>query len=162
MTLDLELSSSFWYLCIIQKIQLKSLYVEFSWDIEDHLHLLRGLGFSVKQYACKGHIVFKIDNHYWRLYKLIYKIIKTLFSNCSGCTWQLQSFVSCFQLIPLPLKNIQQYWSLFWQTEEIIGFFPTYQNALFLLCLFYSYNEIITVRGRPIIRWVCCAISPWY
>ena len=42
--------------------------------------------------------------------------------------------------------------------EEIIGFFPTNQNTLYLLCLFYSDNEIITVHGRPeiytLIGWI--------
>ena len=32
--------------------------------------------------------------------------------------------------------------------EMIIGFYPTNQNTLYLLCLFYSDKEIITVRGR--------------
>ena len=31
------------------------------------------------------------------------------------------------------------------------GFYPTNQNTLYLLHLFYSDDEIITVRGRPAI-----------
>ena len=37
------------------------------------------------------------------------------------------------------------------------GFIPTNQNTLYLLCLFYSDNEIITVHGRPAI----CTIIGW-
>ena len=38
------------------------------------------------------------------------------------------------------------------------GFFPTNQNTLYLLCLFYSDNVIITVRGRPAI----CTLIGWF
>ena len=47
---------------------------------------------------------------------------------------------------------------LYEEMDEIIGFFPTNQNTTYLLCIFYSENEIITVRGRPatwtLIDWV--------
>ena len=38
------------------------------------------------------------------------------------------------------------------------GFFPTNQNTLYLLRLFYSDNEIITVCGRPAI----CTLIGWF
>ena len=37
------------------------------------------------------------------------------------------------------------------------GFYPTNQNTLYLLCLFYSDNEIITVHGKPAI----CTLIGW-
>ena len=37
------------------------------------------------------------------------------------------------------------------------GFYPTYQNTLYLLHSFYSDNEIITVCGRPAI----CTLIGW-
>ena len=37
------------------------------------------------------------------------------------------------------------------------GFYPTNQNTLYLLHLFYSDNEIITVHGRPAI----CTLIGW-
>ena len=37
------------------------------------------------------------------------------------------------------------------------GFYPTNLNTLYMLHLFYSYNEIITVRGRPEI----CTLIGW-
>ena len=37
------------------------------------------------------------------------------------------------------------------------GFYPTNQNTLYLLRLFYSDNEIITVHGRPAI----CTLIGW-
>ena len=36
-------------------------------------------------------------------------------------------------------------------SAELIGSFPSNQNTFYLLCLFYSDNEIITERGRPAI-----------
>ena len=41
--------------------------------------------------------------------------------------------------------------------EEIISFFPTNQNTLHWLCLFYSDNDIITVHDRPAI----CTLIGW-
>ena len=38
------------------------------------------------------------------------------------------------------------------------GFYPTNQNTLYLLHLFYSDNEIKTVRGRPAI----CTLIGWF
>ena len=38
------------------------------------------------------------------------------------------------------------------------GFYPTNQNTLYLLHLFYSDNEIITVHGRPAI----CTLIGWF
>ena len=38
------------------------------------------------------------------------------------------------------------------------GFLPTNQNTLYLLFLFYSDNEIITVCGRPVI----CILIGWF
>ena len=40
---------------------------------------------------------------------------------------------------------------------ELIGSFPSNQNTLYLLCLFYSDNEIITVCCRPEI----CTLIGW-
>ena len=42
--------------------------------------------------------------------------------------------------------------------DKIIGFYPTNQNTLYLLCLLYSDNEIITVHGRPAI----CTLIGWF
>ena len=42
--------------------------------------------------------------------------------------------------------------------DEIIGFFPTNENSLHLLHLFYSDNEIIIVHGRPAI----CTLIGWF
>ena len=41
---------------------------------------------------------------------------------------------------------------------ELIGFSPSNQNALYVLCLFYSDNEILTIRGRPAI----CTLIGWF
>ena len=41
--------------------------------------------------------------------------------------------------------------------DEIIGFYPTNQNTLYLLHLFYSDTEIIIVHGRPAI----CTLIGW-
>ena len=41
---------------------------------------------------------------------------------------------------------------------ELIGFSLSNQNSLYLLHLFYSDNEIITVRGRPAI----CTLIGWF
>ena len=38
------------------------------------------------------------------------------------------------------------------------GFFPTNQNTLYLLRLFYSDNENLTVHGRPAI----CPLIGWF
>ena len=38
------------------------------------------------------------------------------------------------------------------------GFYPTNQNTRYLLHLFYSDNEIITVHGRPAI----CTLIGWF
>ena len=40
---------------------------------------------------------------------------------------------------------------------ELIGYFPSNQNTLYLLCLFYSDNEIITVCCRPEL----CTLIGW-
>ena len=42
-------------------------------------------------------------------------------------------------------------------SAELIGSFPSNQNTLYLLCLFYSDNEIITVCCRPEI----CTLIGW-
>ena len=42
-------------------------------------------------------------------------------------------------------------------TNEIISFYPTNLNTLYLLLLFYSVIEIMTVRSRPVI----CTLIGW-
>ena len=42
-------------------------------------------------------------------------------------------------------------------SAELIGSFPSNQNTLYLLCLFYTDNEIITVCCRPKI----CTLIGW-
>ena len=44
------------------------------------------------------------------------------------------------------------------EQAETTGFFPTNQNTLYLMCLFYSDNVIITVHGRPAI----CTLLSWF
>ena len=44
------------------------------------------------------------------------------------------------------------------RSAELIGSFPSNQNTLYLLCLFYSDNEIITVHGIPEI----CTLNGWF
>ena len=41
--------------------------------------------------------------------------------------------------------------------DDNISFYPTNQNDIYLLHLFYSDNEIITVGGRPAI----CTLIGW-
>ena len=70
-----------------------------------------------------------------------------------GCTnrtdWQT------YYHITLDPELLFLYFIISW--AELIGFSPSNQDTLYLLCLFYSDNEIITVCCRPEI----CTLIGW-
>ena len=62
------------------------------------------------------------------------------------------------------VSNKNNFFSVFYPryfikgSAELIDSFPSNQNTLYLLCLFYSDNEIITVCCRPEI----CTLIGWF
>ena len=66
-------------------------------------------------------------------------------------TLQLYIYTGCTVFLVYCIKKLYK------RIGEIICFFPTNQNTLYLLRLFYSENEIITVCGRPAI----CTLISW-
>ena len=80
----------------------------------------------------------------WKLNKIIYKILIDQQEPiiCRVISIAIKPDSKCYVFAPKKLYK---------GTDEIIGFYPTNQNTLYLLHLFYSDNEIITECCRPAI-----------